>query len=59
MDAQPFGKLVWFNPDSEEPSLRALTAEEKADRVDMVSSVSGLDEDEDTVPSYLQNDLPF
>ena len=38
--AEPFGLHMWFNPDSEVPSLRQLTSDEKRDRVDSVRSVS-------------------
>ena len=45
--------LVWFDPDSEEPSLRALTGEEKAARVDNMVSVRGLDRDKGQLPLRL------
>ena len=48
MDVEPFGQLVWFDPDSEKPILRPLTAAEKADRIDRLSSVSALAEAEDS-----------
>ena len=62
--AEPFGSHLWFDHDSEEPSLRPLTGDEKARRIDTRVSVSGLDEDEDprdqsTIQVYQQVDLPF
>ena len=66
MDAVPFGKLLWFDPGCEEPSLRALTGDEKRRILDEVSSVSAMDEDEDSAhrlmdggPSDSQEGLPF
>ena len=38
--------LMWFDPLHEQPMLRPLTREEKSVRLDTVSSVSALDEDE-------------
>ena len=49
MDAEPFGKLLWFNSGSEESSLRALTGDEQTAYLDRVGSVSALDEDEDSL----------
>jgi len=44
---EPFGLTCWFDPDSEELSLRSLTVVEKADRVDRIGSVSAMGEGED------------
>ena len=41
------GVLVWFDPYLEDPSIRELTEEEKAIRLDRYGSVSALDEDEE------------
>jgi len=47
MDAIPFGKLVWFDPDSEGVELHALAEGMPRSYVDKPSSVSAPDEDED------------
>jgi len=43
------GLLCYFDPFTEDISIRVLTAPERAARLDSKSSVSALDEDEDTV----------
>ncbi len=40
--AEPFGLVVWFDPESERLTLRGLTRHEMYDRVDSVFSVSAL-----------------
>ena len=45
------GMFVWFDPFREHLSIRDLTEDEKAVTFDKLSSVSGLDEDEDSVES--------
>jgi len=47
--SEPKGLVMWFDPDREVPGIRPLTDKERSVRLDMLSSVSALDEDEDTL----------
>ncbi len=62
--AEPFGLHLWFDPECEVVSLRELTDDEKAVRLDKDGSVSALLNDElhDGISSsllFLQEELPF
>jgi len=62
--AAPYGLHLWFDPDTEVPTLRLLTEEEKSGTVDMVDSVSAPTETEtplsmDEVNVLFQRELPF
>ena len=57
MAAEPSGMMLWFDPLHEQPRLyesseRGLTEEEECVRLDISSSVSGVDQ-------YVQGDLPW
>ena len=51
------GLLCYFDPYTEDISIRALTAPERAARLDGSVSVSALDEDEDTLTDNRENTL--
>jgi len=47
------GCTMWFDPLNEQPSLRRLTEDEKADMVDRIGSVSALVEGEELCEQQL------
>ena len=56
-EASPSGLHLWFDPDCERPILETVDPGGKNDQVDSIGSVSGSDEDEDTVDPSVDGQL--